>query len=198
MAPSTLVRSTPLRGRKPSNDQRGPVTPAATTAARSADAPGIGITRIPAVTAAATSVPPGSLISGVPASLISATAVPDCSRAMIGATRSASSKPGRAVTSVCTPMLARSGRETRVSSATISPTSRSTAAARGVRSARLPIGVETICNAPGVAPPPRRSSVKLRAPPRVEIVTPTAPPPHLCDWRHLALELRSTNHLAHP
>ena len=41
-------RSRPLRGRNPSNDQRGPATPLAATAASTADAPGIGTT-VPAL-----------------------------------------------------------------------------------------------------------------------------------------------------
>ena len=42
--PSRSRRSRPLRGRNPSNAQRGPATPDAATAASTADAPGIGTT----------------------------------------------------------------------------------------------------------------------------------------------------------
>ena len=48
-------RSRPLRGRNPSNAQRGPATPLAATAASTADAPGIGTTRPPSAAQAATS-----------------------------------------------------------------------------------------------------------------------------------------------
>ena len=40
-------RSRPVRGRNPSNDQRGPASPAAATAASTADAPGTGTTAPP-------------------------------------------------------------------------------------------------------------------------------------------------------
>ena len=57
-------RSRPERGRNPSNDQRGPATPLATTAASTADAPGIGTTRPPSPAQAATRSAPGSLTDG--------------------------------------------------------------------------------------------------------------------------------------
>ena len=47
IAASRSRRSRPDRGRNPSNDQRGPATPVADTAASTADAPGIGTTRPP-------------------------------------------------------------------------------------------------------------------------------------------------------
>ena len=57
-------RSRPDRGRNPSNAQRGPATPDAATAARTAEAPGIGTTRPPSSAQAATRSAPGSLTPG--------------------------------------------------------------------------------------------------------------------------------------
>ena len=69
-------RSRPDRGRKPSNDQRGPAIPLATRAASAADGPGIGTTSPPSATQARTSTSPGSDTPGVPASVTSARSEP--------------------------------------------------------------------------------------------------------------------------
>ena len=69
-------RSRPDRGRNPSNVHRGPATPDAATAARTADAPGIGTTKPPSAAHAATRSLPGSLTVGVPASVTRARSAP--------------------------------------------------------------------------------------------------------------------------
>ena len=88
MRASRSRRSAPLRGRNPSNAQRGAGMPLAMSAASTADGPGMGTTAPPSAAQALTSSPPGSLTRGVPASVTSATSSPARSRA-----RSSASAP---------------------------------------------------------------------------------------------------------
>ena len=136
-------RSRPRRGRNPSKLQRGPAIPAATSAARTADAPGIGTTVPPSAAHAATSAAPGSETSGVPASVTRARSRPDrrCPRS-VGRV-AALFRAWCGTRWVVMPWRAKSRRVIRVSSAATSGTARSVSIARSVTSPRLPIGVAT-------------------------------------------------------
>ena len=77
IAASRSRRSRPLRGRNPSNDQRGPATPTRRPRPAPTTPPAPGRPCRPAAAHAATSPSPGSETTGVPASVTSARSAPD-------------------------------------------------------------------------------------------------------------------------
>ena len=143
MRVSRSRRSRPLRGRKPSKDQRGAEMPLATSAASTADGPGMGTTVPPSATQRATRSSPGSLTSGVPASVTSATSSPAARRASSSRVRAESLWAWKLTSGVSMPWRAHNRRVRRVSSAATTLTARSTSRARKVTSPRLPMGVAT-------------------------------------------------------
>ncbi len=195
--PADRVRSRPVRGRNPSNVQRGPARPDAATAASTAEAPGSGTTTPPALAQARTSSSPGSLTPGVPASVTSARSGParrwssSSGQPSLGVPGVEADEPGLDL------VAASSRRLIRVSSAAMSGTARSVSSARTVTSPRLPIGVATTNSRPpagSVTGPddptrPRSRLGRARSPARVEVVDPGRPRTELGDRRDLALEL---------
>ena len=131
-------------GKNPSNRKRSVGNPEALRAAKSADAPGTGITVKFSSMVALTNRYPGSETRGVPASETSATISPDFKRSMISEV---------ALSALCSwyeikGALNRSSvfnfLVTLVSSHAIASAACNTAIARSVISLKLPIGVETI------------------------------------------------------
>ena len=113
----------------------------------------MGTTVAPAAQAASTSRWPGSEMAGVPASVQSASSSPAARRSRMGPSRASSSKAGsERKGGAGWPRWAKSCRVRRVSSATTADARRSTSAARGERSPRLPIGVATTFRSPGTGP----------------------------------------------
>ena len=153
---------------------------------------------------AATSSSPGSLTTGVPASVTSARSAP-ARRCSSSAAARGPARSGRGSWSSASSISWRSSsrRVSRVSSAAISGTARSTSSARSVMSPRLPIGVATTYSVPPAGPPPagvRRPSSPRRAgpPARVQVVDPGRPRPELRDRRDLPLELGRGDHPVDP
>src|SRR5207244_2855995 len=155
MACSLWTRSRPFLGRNPSKQKRSLGSPLTTRAATSAEGPGTASTRAPAAAAAATSLAPGSDMAGVPASVTTATSTPRSSRRSTWSTWAASLWSWTASSSLPeTPAWVSRRRVWRVSSQAITPTRARVAAARGERSPRLPIGVETRTRVPVGRPAP--------------------------------------------
>jgi hypothetical protein len=140
---SQSERARPLRGRKPTNVNGRVAIPLATSPARTAEGPGTGTTGTSLSSAARTSREPGSESKGVPASETSAIVAPDSrhssNRGMRRASLCAWSDTRRVTILKC----AQRRPVRRVSSQAISVASRSTRSARGLRSSRLPMGVDT-------------------------------------------------------
>ena len=149
---SRVLRSLPLRGRKPSNAKRSIGNPDSTSAARAALGPGTTRTSSPASATTRTRRAPGSETPGVPASVTYAT----CAPRWMSPTRSAARWRSLCSCSATsrrrpvTPACVSSARVRRVSSAQITSASRSASTARGERSPRFPMGVATSTSRPMV------------------------------------------------
>ncbi len=142
-------RSTPDRGRNPSNTNLPAGKPLMVTAMIAADGPGVAETTPPASMTARTIRSPGSLTPGLPASVMSATVLPLAMSSTILSRESYSvcSFTMRSGLSL-TPMRCSSLLEWRVSSQQMTSASRRLSMARDVMSARLPMGVATRTSLP--------------------------------------------------
>src|SRR5262245_16698566 len=135
-------------GRNPSKTKRSAGTPAAESAAATADGPGTGTTSMPAARASRTSRKPGSEMPGVPASVTRATEAPSASAFKICGPRASLLCSKYETVGVWMSKCESSARVRRVSSQAISATSRSTRSARADTSSRLPMGVATTKRVP--------------------------------------------------
>ena len=117
IAANRSARSRPERGRNPSKQNRSVAKPLETSAASTADGPGITVTVSPALATAAATRDPGSETAGMPASLTSATVRPATTAATTSSIRSTSLCSWRErVSTPVIPEWLRSFRECRVSS----------------------------------------------------------------------------------
>ncbi len=164
-AASRRCRSAPRRARKPSKQKRSVGSPLTTSAITAATGPGTAETSTPAATAAATSREPGSETVGVPASLTTATVSPAANRPSTSGRRAASLRSCSDTSRrPLMPAWVRSPRVRRVSSQQIRSARPSTSTARGERSPRFPMGVDTITRRP--SPPGRATGVSGAVTPR--------------------------------